>query len=265
VSEFPTIEIAGETRILNLQPSDPAQLWLVGAGAPVLPKSEIRDFDRWPAQITIKDQNGRGACNGHATVTALEFARAMQGQPHVGLSAWYVYSILCGGWDRGSNILDALKLVQANGAAPESLVEYKLINPKRLTAEANKAALRFRLTIGRQLTTWDEILSAVALRRSLNLSIHVGTRFGSIDSEGVPGVGRGMGNHAVMCGGGIKTSPKWGKLIRMANSWSTAWGQNGFCWLSQAHIEGGSWFECFEVDAVSEDLVDDNNPPEAIA
>jgi hypothetical protein len=265
MSEFETIEIAGERRILNLQPSDPAQLRTVSAGAHVLPRSEIRDFDRWPAQIAIKDQNGRGACNGHATVTALEFARAMQGQPHVPLSAWYVYAILCNGWDRGSNILDALKLVQSDGAAPESLVDYKLINPRRLTEEAKRSATRFRLTLGQQLKTWDEIVSAVALRRSLNLSVHVGRSFNNIDSDGTPGVNRGQGNHAVMCGGGIKTSAKWGKLIRMANSWSTAWGQSGFCWLSQAHIEAGSWFECFEVQAVAEDLADDNNPPEAIA
>ena len=142
----------GETRILNLVPSPADRLVMVGAPGLTLPDSEIKDFDAWPAPIAIKDQNGKGACNGHATATALEFARYQGGQPHVPLSAWFVYGRLTGGWDRGSNILEAFDLIQKEGCAPESLVEYKDFSGK-YSADVSKAATRFRLEIGDKLET----------------------------------------------------------------------------------------------------------------
>src|SRR6185369_6110970 len=121
------------------------------------------------------------------------------------------------------------------------------------------------LTIGDQLKTWDEVLTRVALRESMDLSICVQDNFNNLDAEGAPGVGKGPGNHAVMVGGGIKTSKRWGRMIRMANSWGVKWGQRGFCWLARAHIESGTWFEAFTVRALNEDLADTDNPPSAVA
>ena len=261
MSESPIhLDSTGVVRRLNLIPSPPA-FRAARPGGIVLPPSEIADYDRWPAEVTIKDQGQYGACNGHATATAIEYARSVVGMTHVPLSAWYVYAILCNGWDRGSSISDALNQINDDGIAPESLVPWGTINPRQLTQSARQSASRFKAEYAASLTTWDEIVSAVALGQSLDLSVCVGGNFSSLDSEGVPPAYRGPGNHAVMVGGGIKTSRRWGKLVRMANSWGTAWGQKGFCWLAKAHIEAGRYFECYSVSAVYDDPQDTTNPP----
>jgi hypothetical protein len=200
-------------------------------------------------------------CNGHAAATSLELARNVAGKPHVNLSAWFVYSILCGGWDRGSNILDALALLSAQGTCPETDMAYGEINPKRITAAAKTSAARFKLEAGSSLKTWPEIMTAVQLLRPLNLSIQVGNAFNNLDSEGVPGASRGPGNHAVCVGFGAKKSAKHGWLVKMWNSWGTVWGLNGFCWLGQAHTDGVSYFEAYDVMTAADDPTDPTNPP----
>lgn len=256
----------GETRLLGSIPSDPRKVAAVPLYVgEVLPESELREFDDWPKAVAIKDQDGKGACNGHATATAAELARFVEGMGHVPLSAWWVYSILCNGVDRGSNILDAYELIGKDGVAPESTVDYGIINPRKLTAEAKAAAPRFRVEQGESLKTWRQITSAVMLRQSLNISVCVGRRFNNLDAEGVVGVDRGPGNHAVCVGLGLKKSAKHGWLVKMGNSWSTQWGQDGFCWLSEAVIEAGSYFEAFSVKAIVDDPSDADNLPPARA
>jgi hypothetical protein len=50
-------------------------------------------------------------------------------------------------------------------------------------------------------------------------------------------------------------------VILSPGSWSPQWGVEGFCWLSEAVIEAGSWFECYSVKAVVDDPQAANNPP----
>lgn len=254
----------GIARPLNLRPSIRSRLAAVPVSGLVLPDSEIRDFDAWPRDLSIKDQGAVGACNGHATATALEYARRQSGQPHLPLSAWYVYGRLVMGRDTGSNILEALDLITSEGCAPELLVKYGDFSG-RYTAEVMDAARRFRLEIGARLTNWQEVLARVALREPINLSICVGARFNQLDSEGVPTPARGPANHAVMVGGGIKTSPKWGRLVLCANSWGVGWGRKGYCWLAEAHIAQASWFEAFTIRAATEDPSDKSDPPKVLA
>jgi len=249
----------GQVRVLNLTPSDPeAVRGNVMAGPPLeIPLAEIQAFDAWPSVVKIKDQDGRGACNGHAAATAAELSRAMQGYAYVPLSAWWVYGRLVNGRDRGSNIMDALALCSKDGVAPESTVDYGDFSGRYPDA-AQSAASRFRIEIGKSLgQNWEAIVTAVALRRGVNLSVRAtGGWSGRLDASGCPPVGRGPCNHAVMVGAGLKRLPNGEWLIRMANSWNANWGDGGFCWLSRAHIESTSWFEAYEVTAVAADPQD---------
>jgi hypothetical protein len=213
-TDLPTIvdPFTGETRVLGSLPSDPR---LVASLPPytgeVLPESELRDFNDFPYKhIKIKDQDGFGACNGHAAATAAEMARFVQGMDHVPLSAWYVYAILCNGVDRGSNILQAYQLTSEKGVAPESSVNYGIINPRKLTADSHEAAGRFRVEIGETYQTWRQIVSAVMLREAMNLSVCVGRNYNNLDADGVVGVDRGPGNHAIAVGLGLKKTKKHG-------------------------------------------------------
>ena len=238
----------GHKRILNLEPSPPELVARV-QGPPMapIPLSEVKPFDLWPGIVKIKDQNGYGACNGHAAATAAEFSRAMAGH-YVPLSAWWVYGRLVMGRDRGSNILQALELIGTEGIAPEPMVKYGDFSG-RYSPEVVEAAKGFKVEIANKLTTWEEIFTAVAMRRGLNLAVRATSGWGRLDSNGCPPVGRGPANHAVMVGGGIKRLPNGELAIRMANSWSTQWGLDGFCWLTRAHIESASWFEAYETVA----------------
>ncbi len=261
MSDFPShVTPDGVKRALNLIPSPPA----FRASKPlagVLQDSEILDFDNWPSSVKIKDQGQYGACVGHSTATSIESERAFSGMSPIPLSAWYAYSILCGGIDRGASIADALTLITADGIAPETLVPYGTINPRKLTDGAHKAAPRFRAELAATMTGYEDAISEAALGRFVVLSIPVGDQFSNLDPEGVPPVYRGVANHAVCVGGGIKTSKKWGRLIRMANSWGARWGLDGFCWLSKAHIDNALYFEAYSVSAVYDDPQDPTNPP----
>lgn len=161
----------GERRILNLRPSPPELLRLVrGPSREAIPLSQIEPFDAWPAAVKIKDQDGKGACNGHATATAAEYALATTGAFDGPLSAWWVYGRLVQGVDRGSNILEALDLIQREGIATESVVKYGDFSG-RYDATAVENAKRHRVEVAAKLETWEEIVSAVALRRGVNLSV----------------------------------------------------------------------------------------------
>ena len=263
-NELPTIidPYTNELRVLGTIPSDPR---LVASIPPytgtLLPESELQEFNDYPDHLEIKDQNGKGACNGFATAAALEQTRYVQGMKHVPLSGWFTYAILCNGRDVGSNILQAYAQAQEIGVAPESTVDYGIINPKNLTPRAHKEAQKYRLRVGASYQSWRQIVSSVMLRENLNLSVCVGRNFNNLDQEGVAGLDRGPGNHAVTVGLGLKKSKRWGWLVLMRNSWSPRWGQSGFCYLAEAHIEAGSYFECFSVHQVSEDLEANELPP----
>ncbi len=252
----------GQLRQLGSRPSDPR---LVAAlpvyRGEILPESELEAYHAHPAEIKVRDQGQQGSCNGYATAAAGEGVRFVQGFEHVPLSGSYVYSILCRGRDAGSNILQAYKLAGDRGLAPDALVRAGTLNPNSLTAEAHAAAGRFRLEFGAAYQSWRQVVSAVMLREVLNLSVCVLNRFSFLDDEDVAGVDRGVGNHAVCVGLGLRHSSRWGWMVLCRNSWGTRWGRLGFCWLAEAHIEAGSYFECFGVKGVVADPLDPDRIP----
>lgn len=253
----------GETRILNLMESDPADVRLMAGPRSRIPLAEIMDFDDRPDFLAIKDQDGKGACVGHGSARAAEYALAMRGGPNVPLSAWYSYGMLARGVDRGANILDSLKMMSDVGIAPEALVRYGDYSG-RYSPEATTAAARYKIEIGAALgRDWEAIVTAVALRRPVVLAVCVtndwGAR-GNLDASGCPPVGTGPCNHCVVAYGEIKTAPNGGKLLGTDNSWGTKWGLNGRYYTSRDHVERCSWFEAFEIRAMIRDPLDDVPP-----
>ena len=252
----------GEWRYLGNRPSTHR---LMTAGAlPDIPVSEWREYDlttdaAYP--IKIKDQNGRGACNGHAAASSLEIARWISGQHYEALSAWYIYAKLCNGWDTGSSIADALALLSREGTCEEPLVLYGLINPTMISAAAKTNAANHKIEIGHALPDWKSLCIAAQLRQPFNFSLSVNGNFNTLDSFGRPQNHAGAHNHAVCGGMGMKRTATGEWLIKMQNSWGTRWGQNGYCWIGERNVQGWGW-DAYSVVATT---VDPTNKPPALA
>lgn len=250
-----------DPRILNLRPSAPALVArrVRSAAPPVLPDDAIEDFFLWPGKIKGKNQGQYGACNGHAAATALEYSRAMQGMPHVSLSAWWVYGMLVRGRDVGSSIMAALALCEDEGVAPEAAVAWGDFSG-RYAPDVADDAVRFRILVGEDVSrNWRATLAAVAMRQSVNLAVCANDGWlvnrGSLDANGCPPVGRGDANHAVMVGGGIKTLRNGKKAVWARNSWPD-WGVGGGCWLTEDHLSYATWTEGYVIKAAASDPQD---------
>jgi hypothetical protein len=252
----------GVRRYLGTHPTPPSVMFPMWADAnEVLPASELVEFSLASTDIKTKDQDGRGACDGHAAASSFEWVREIAGYPYVALSAWMIYSILCNGVDRGASIGDALTLLTDHGTCPEALVPYNTINPRLLTREAIAACPRFKIEVGKMLQSYDEMLTATLLRRPGNFSIHVGGNFNSLDSDGCPPVARGAGNHAVTFGLGLKKARNGEWLIECQNSWGERWGIDGRFFIRRGHIEYQSYFEAYEIVAATDDPQGTPKPP----
>lgn len=263
MSKLPThTDHTGVRRTLGTLPSPPG-LRLPRKRAPLLiPEDQWVPFDlRQVDPNPVKDQGQYGACVGHGTAHAVEFARWIAGQPTEELSAWYVYAILCNGVDQGASIGEALRLVLDQGTCLDATVPHGTINPRRLPAAAKAEAQRFKVEIGAPHESFAEMMSAAQLRRPGVFSIHVGANFDRIDGNGVVGYSRGAGNHAIAYGYGAKKLPsgEWAQLFK--NSWTKDWGDGGYAWFTARHVDGQPYYEAYDVIAVVEDPADDSNPP----
>ncbi len=233
----------------------------------LIPESGWREFEeQWPEGVAVKDQNGVGACNGHAAALGLELARHVEGFDPAALSAWWVYGNLAR-WpiDSGSNIGEALDLLEQTGCSTEALVAYKNWNRATFTAQAKAAAARFKVQRGQAVTTDEEFATAVQRRQPLNFAIPAGARLGNLDADGVSPLAPGFCNHAVTAWGGMKRSRSGVWLFKWVNSWGASWGRNGTAWLPLKGITRHAGFEAYVVQAASTDPNDPTPVPAPLA
>ncbi|MDR3582607.1 MAG: hypothetical protein P4L67_05010 [Candidatus Pacebacteria bacterium] len=232
----------------------------------VIPASEIPDWDHWPSQLKVLDQNGYNGCTHYSSTQGLMFARLQSGQPHAQLEPLYSYSVATGGWNVGTSILDAAAQIAKVGICEVGQIPASLANPRSFSAKAVANALRFRFEIDQQLNSWEEVQSeAGGRRRAVILAIQVGNTYSNLDSEGCMGVDRGPGNHAILIAGGKKTLRNGKPALRHCGSWSRAWGQNGFGWYKEDHWNATGYQEAYTIKAVIEDPSDADTPPIALA
>lgn len=243
-----------ETFLGNHAPQ-PDTLIPVRGNLPDIPESEWREFDLrtdpdYP--VKIKDQGRYGACNGHAAASSLEIARYIAGLKHTDLSAWLVYADLCGGWDRGSIIAEALTHLQSKGTCEDSLVPHGTIAPSRIPSAARQNAKRYKIEIGYRINNFREMCIAAQLRLPFNFSVPVNSGFNSLDQHDMPQNRSGWHNHAVTGGVYMKKLPTGIWVVGMQNSWRDSWGRKGYCSIGEKNIQG-SGFDAYTVAAVAYD------------
>jgi hypothetical protein len=209
------------------------------ARRPAIPYSEVGPFDRWKNfGYKIKDQNGKGACMGHAATTGLEIAYRLAYGRWKWFSAWFCYGTINGGRDGGATVGDAFRSVQENGVCPEDMVPYAEHRISRMSAEAKAAAKLYRAEQVYRIETESDLFTAVVLGDPVAFGTMIGGGFSRVDSEGVPGGGFiGGGGHAMAIYGGYKII-NGVRHYRVPNSWGTSYGIEGCCFMTWEMIAG---------------------------
>lgn len=210
----------------------------------------------------VKDQKTHGSCNGFAGAAVLTKARVLNGQPRVDLSGAYLYSLINGGMDRGSQLEDGMNKM-AGGIATAETVPWNAIYPSQYDREkAREEASRFRGVLVYAIESEEGYWNALALGYMVVTAVHAGSRFMQVDrASGVAGVDYGPGNHAVHCDG-----LTWvGELAGTGeNSWNVTYGVNGRMNLLSAHYQQPSKYHLsYAVLDVSEDPKDSSELPKA--
>jgi hypothetical protein len=249
----------GVQRVLGLVPSQ-VECPVLMSGVPVssdqiIPQSELLPYEQWPRVLPVLNQGSWNACTYYASTQALMYGRYQNGQAYVPLDPMWPYMLVTRGANVGTNLLDASQRIAEYGVPPVD-------TPKGKNVEE---AQRFRFEFSQQFLSWPQILSSVARRRAVVGSVCVGESWNQLDAEGVPGVTRGVANHAIFLGGGLKFSAEHGWMIKHCGSWGQAWGQDGFAWFTEAHWDSSSWAEAYGVQGVTEDLAIDVPPPVSMA
>lgn len=249
------VDHTGEFRKLGLRPPPRG---LVGSfppygdGSELVPEAQWKDFQIWTPDlpIEVKNQGQTNSCAPHAGSLAVEQERYGQGAGYLKLDPWTPYAKLCQGSDDGSSIIELLHLLMSFGIPPDGTVPHGTIDPSLIPAGAAALASRFRVTLGQDLTTREQIASAVMRHEPIVLSVCVGPGFDDLDAEGVPNLSDGQDNHAVNVWGGLKwSSRRRDHLIFGWNSWGPEWGERGHMWLPLSRLATKPSFSAFRLKA----------------
>lgn len=224
---FPKTRMTG----LDLSGRDPEAKYAYGSTAPaagadlLIPTSEWRgrieemkqrksmlsDFIK-AAKIKVKNQGQTNFCWANAPCTAVEVARAQQGQKYVELSPASVACKINGFRNEGGWGKNALEYLIRNGAVPSSMWPSNAIDRRFDTTANQSTAKKYRAVEWNELPVRDlGWLGSMLLRR-------------------IPvAVGYNWWGHEVLA---VDIDWIGGEyVVRILNSWGDDWGDGGFAEL----------------------------------
>jgi C1A family cysteine protease len=253
----------GRTRILGAIPTGglKAAAPAFASANPVIPRSEWQPTRRPRGGVPILNQGSHGSCVGHGSCRALMKARERTGATFVLLSPTFVYAQINGGWDRGSDPADAATTLLQTGTCTMAECGEDTIFKRGIPQSAYQTAGRFKALDIYQCHSFDESVSAWLIGFDVFDTVNVGAGFNNLDSNGVPPVAPGNGNHCVMFGDELKVTSGGTWLMEHANSWDTSWGQDGFFFMREAHYDRQPDWQAFAIRAVGVDPQDPANIP----
>lgn len=193
----------------------------------------------------IQNQQSAGSCNGHALAGALARARWLRGiEDGLKLSGAYPYSKMNGGRDGGSMLEDGLKVIEKWGCPPESLVPWDQIYPNLQPRNADVEAAKHKGLQCYAVQTKQGFRTAVAMGFPVIVAVSAGRGYQTLDRNGVSGVDRGTGNHAVHVDDAV-ILPDGTEVYDQPGSWGTGYGDRGrsyLLWDSFAETFGNHTF-----------------------
>lgn len=207
----------------------------------VFPRSEWRPVDLSVYLPGVKDQDGIGACNAFATISAVEAARAQAGLPYVRLSCGWLYGRINGGRDQGSMLEDGLAWMVGHGSCTATLVGD--LDWRKNPAAADDEAKDYRVVEAYLCPSFDHIASALQQGFLIIEGLMWYDSFKADRDGWLPSRGSGGGGGHALCGYGLaQRNGVWG--IRTRNSWGESWGVAGNCVIPEPLFGreiGGYW------------------------
>lgn len=224
------IDSIGETRFLmplESQKVTKAFKTFGDAGTPTrIPREVWKPVNLRPFCPPVKDQDGIGACNAFATVTATEIARAVAGLEYVPLSTGYLYGAINGQRDQGSMLEDAIEWMGKNGTCDASTVGMLDWQKGKWPAGVADKAKQYRVLEYFWTPEFDDFASGI----QYGFAGNIGMMWASSDNPDGNGylpdrVGGRAGGHAIAVTGLVYENGKW--ALECQNSWSPKWGWDG--------------------------------------
>lgn len=212
-----------------------------------------RAEDVFPSEIWITNQQSHGSCNGFAGAGAYSRARKLRGldDDFVGSGA-YLYSLVNGHRDNGSMLEDGLRAIELHGVPPQELVPWDQIYPEQQSPAAKEIAKKHRGFRCYRAMTKQGWRSGLAAGFVGIAAVQAGRNFNQL-TNGVCGVDRGFGNHAV-CVTDFRLV-RGSELYLIDNSWGTSgFGEGGRAWASWESFEQCFDFHAFYLIPSTEDL-----------
>lgn len=215
---------------------------------PGIPRDLWKEVDLSGFLPPVKDQDGVGACNAFAGVTALEGSRKQAGLPYKKLSPGYLYGNINGQRDQGSILEDGMQWLMEHGTCTADLVPELSWRRNSWPSSAAAEARNYQVVEAYVCPNFDAMASAVQQGFFIVEGLMWYDNF-KVDRDGwLPARGTGRAGGHALCGYGLAMKkdatgkPIWG--IRTRNSWGTSWGIGGNCIIPESLFSksiGGFW------------------------
>jgi C1A family cysteine protease len=198
----------------------------------------------------VRDQGQLGSCTGFSIAVGLrEFLLIKLGLPLVPLSPLFIYyeerfTEHTVHQDAGAQPRDGLRALTKIGVCPEADDPYNIaVFTHKPSNEAVHAAANFKIAAYHRLKTLRDVQTALAGGSGVVMGFKVYESFesDSVAKDGkmpMPGANEAsIGGHAVFIAG-YQTDPaiEGGGYLIVKNSWSTAWGDNGYFYMPFAYV-----------------------------
>lgn len=193
--------------------------------------------DQWLLVRRVRDQGDESSCVGRSTNAALELVREIAGLPRIDLSDHATYYGARArdnyqGEDAGAHIRSAMYYVHRYGVPGEKTWPSRTatINVEP-TLEADLDGFVLADGIYARVRGAEEVLDALDTKRVIVFGTQVTDAFmrhrGADTFPAPRATERKLGGHAmVACG-----HADHGARVRILNSWSDEWGDDGFAWV----------------------------------
>lgn len=205
------------------------------------------------------DQGLQGSCVGWAVAYALKsYQEKMEEQWEYSsrgtlFSPSWIYNQINGGFDVGSDPMEALQLIVDRGAATMATMPYDATNFTRQPGSAarNEAAI-YRAEGFQRVNGVAEMRRALAARVPVTIGIK---SYESLHRLSGPAsvystfTGESDGGHMVTIVGYDDT--RFGGAFKVINSWGTGWGDGGFFWIPYSDMADVSLVAFVLKDAVN--------------